>query len=151
AVERLAAWATRNLLALVVGAYLLAAIAPAAGLALKAAVVARPATGPVTLPMGLLAGLLFNARPGSAPRGRAGVVRRPRAVLAGLAANVLVPPAVLVLLGLALRQWHDPAEAACLLAGLAVVAAMPVAGSSAAYAQNTGGSGGVSLGLVVAS
>ena len=142
----------RHFLWLLAGSYLLAAVCPWPGAAIRhAAVLDAGAAGVVSLPVLLLAFLLFNAGLAADPTDLAGVVRRPLALLAGVAATVAVPLAVVAGLAAGLGWWHDPEEARCLVAGLAVVAAMPVAGSSAAWSQRAGGSAALSLGLVVAS
>jgi BASS family bile acid:Na+ symporter len=149
--EKIALVIHHNVLGVVLLAYVAAAVCPEPGTALRRHVVSRVADLEVTLPMALLALLLFNAGLGTAPADLAKVGRKPRAVIAGWGANLLVPVLILGLLSLALRLWHDASEAEALLTGLAVVAAMPVAGSSAAYAQNADGNGAVSLGLVLSS
>ena len=116
---------------LLAGSYLLAALCPWPGVAIRhAAVLDAGAAGVVSLPMLLLAFLLFNAGLAADATDLAGVVRRPLALLAGVAATVAVPLAVVAGLAAGLGWWHDPEEARCLVAGLAVEAAMPVAGSS---------------------
>src|SRR5207248_9478803 len=57
----------------------------------------------------------------------------------------------LLVVNLVLRPWPEPDEAQYLLVGLALVAAMPVAGSSTAWSQNNNGDLTVSLGLVLLS
>jgi BASS family bile acid:Na+ symporter len=147
---RLRAFMQRYFLGLLVAAYLLAAWCPAPGDAIRHAALAAGGAA-VSLPMALLALLLFNAGLGAEVAELAATVRRPRALLAGVGANLLVPVLVLVLLAHGLRWWHDSGELQGLLVGLAVVAAMPVAGSSAAWSQNAGGNPALSLGLVVLS
>jgi bile acid:Na+ symporter, BASS family len=105
----------------------------------------------ITLPMILLAGLLFTAGLSADASELAQVARRPQIVLFGLAMNLLVPLAFLLMAYPVLRLWHDPDEVQNLLLGLAVVAAMPIAGSSTAWAQNANGNVALSLGLVVLS
>ena len=142
----------RQFLWLLAGSYLLAALCPWPGVAVRhVAVLDAGAAGVVSLPMLLLAFLLFNAGLAADATDLAGVVRRPLALLAGVAATVAVPLAVVAGLAAGLGWWHDPDEARCLVAGLGVVAAMPVAGSSAAWSQRAGGSTALSLGLVIAS
>jgi BASS family bile acid:Na+ symporter len=137
---------------LLAGSYLLAAVCPWPGEAIRhTAVLDAGAVGVISLPMLLLAFLLFNAGLAADATDLAGVVRRPLALLAGVAATVAVPLAVVAGLAVGLGWWHDPDEARCLIAGLGVVAAMPVAGSSAAWSQQAGGSTALSLGLVIAS
>src|SRR5262249_47485350 len=77
------------------------------------------------------------------------LVRTSPVLLAGLAANVLVPVAFIFGVAQALRPWHEPDEAQNLLVGLALIAAMPVAGSSTAWSQNGNGDMALSLGLVL--
>jgi BASS family bile acid:Na+ symporter len=105
----------------------------------------------ITLPMLLLAGLLLSAGLGADASDLAKLVRRPHIVCAGLLVNLLVPVGLLPLLFEALRLWHNPEEAQTLMVGLAVVAAMPVAGSSTAWAHNANGNMALSLGLVILS
>ena len=52
---------------------------------------------------------------------------------------------------LIMRLWYEPEEAQHILIGLALVAAMPIAGASTAWAQNSNGNLALSLGLVLAS
>jgi BASS family bile acid:Na+ symporter len=60
---------------------------------------------------------------------------------------------ILFIFGVAalLRSWHSPDDVQNLLVGLAMIAAMPVAGSSTAWSQNANGNVPLSLGLVIAS
>ena len=48
-----------------------------------------------------------------------------------------------------MRLWHDPDEVQQILTGLALVAAMPIAGASTAWAQNANGNLALSLGLIL--
>lgn len=145
------AFAHRHLLPLVVAAYALAAVFPAPGLWVRGCVLASVGGATFTLPTALLAVLLFASAVGASASDLGGVVRRPVAVFAGLAANLLVPVGFLLVLRFGLRMWHDSREADSLLLGLAVVAAMPVAGSSAAWSSSAGGNVALSLGLVLGS
>lgn len=142
----------RHFLWLLAGSYLLAAVCPWPGAAIRhTAVLDAGAAGVISLPMLLLALLLFNAGLAADATDLAGVVRRPLALVVGVAATVAVPLAVVAGLAAGLGWWHDPDEARCLVAGLGIVAAMPVAGSSAGWSQQAGGSTALSLGLVIAS
>jgi BASS family bile acid:Na+ symporter len=100
----------------------------------------------------MLSLLLFNAGLGVTPRHLRGVLLRPGVLLAGLAANLTVPVAFLLgaswCMGL---FWHNANEVQCVLVGIALVAAMPVAGSSTAWSQNADGDLALSLGLVLGS
>jgi BASS family bile acid:Na+ symporter len=145
----------RHLLKLVLLSYGLAAAIPGPGLWLKEAnlldLAGLPGLFAMTPPKLLLWLLLFNA--GLKVRvDRVGqLVRRPGMMLAGLAANLAVPLAFLALMVPVLRAWHNPDEAAIVLVGLALVTAMPIAGSSTAWAQAADGDMALSLGLVLGS
>ena len=147
---RVHGFAHRHFLGLLVGSYLLAAAWPSAGEAIRHTAVADVGVV-ISLPVVLLGFLLFHAGLAADAAELGGLVRRPAALLAGVAATVAVPLVVVVGLAAGLGWWHDPDEARCLVAGLGIVAAMPVAGSSAAWSQRAGGSTALSLGLVVAS
>jgi len=145
----------RHLLGLIVSSYVLAAAAPGLGLWIKETRVVDVAVGPgrlsVSLPTLMLAFLLFNA--GLRVRGERvrQIARRPGMMLIGVAANLAVPVLYVLTLVFAIPAWHNPEEAATILVGLALVAAMPVAGSSTGWAQNANGDMALSLGLVLAS
>lgn len=146
AVASLAHMLHARLLWLLVAAYVLAGFAPEAGLRLRATHVSG-----ASLPSLLLALLLFNAGLGVEPGRLRGLGRRGGVLLAGLAANVAVPLLFIAAVSLALSPWPEVGEAQSLLVGLALVAAMPIAGSSTAWAQNSDGDLALSLGLVVGS
>ena len=143
----------RRLLTLIVLSYALAATAPSAGLLIKETRVnlgvAR--TGIVTLPQLLLSFLLVCA--GIRVRGERvrQIVHRPGPLLIGLFAISQSLLSISSSLTPALRGWHSASEAGTILIGLALVASMPVAGSSTGWAQNSGGDMTLSLGLVIAS
>lgn len=145
----------RYFLWLMIVAYALAGYAPAPGLWLRQVRLGAfglPGgwTG-VALPSLMLALLLVNAGLGVQPDRLRRLVRSPAVLVAGLAANLLVPLLFLVGASRTLLVWHNDSEAQCILAGLALVAAMPVAGSSTAWAHNADGDLSLSLGLVVLS
>jgi BASS family bile acid:Na+ symporter len=145
----------RRLLWLLLAAYAAAALWPAAGLHLRglslgeAQVLGEPVH--LSLPLALLAFLLFSAGLGAGAEQLAKAACGPHILCAGLAASVLLPLAFLLGLAQLLRSWHNPEEVQVLVAGLALVAAMPVAGSSAAWAQAVDGDLSLSLGLVLGS
>jgi BASS family bile acid:Na+ symporter len=153
--DRLGSLLHRHFLALLLATYALASAWPGPGAAARNVTVCRVLVSgqhvAVSLPMLLLAALLLNAGLGSDAAELAKVVRRPGVVLAGLAANLLLPVGFLFALFGVLRSWHNHEEMQNLLVGLAIVAAMPVAGSSTAWSQNAGGNVSLSLGLVVLS
>jgi len=145
----------RHFLLLLLVAYGAAAVLPAPGLWLRSVSFGTTglagATVHWTLPLVMLAVLLFNAGLGMQMRRLSSLVRQPVVLAAGLAANLLLPLALLLGLSVALHLWHSHAEAQSLLVGLALVAAMPVAGSSAAWVQRADGDLPLSLGLVLGS
>lgn len=153
---RLAHAAHRNLLWLLIASYAAAALLPGPGLWLRAVDLARLEFAGhelhVSLPAALLSLLLFNAGLGVRLSQLRGVLLRPGVLLAGLAANLAVPVAFLLAASWGMGLfWHNPHEVQCVLAGLALVAAMPVAGSSTAWSQNADGDLALSLGLVLGS
>lgn len=142
----------RHFLWLLIAAYALAAILPGPGEVIRQMSMGSSDGGfEISLPMLLLAVLLFNAGLGADVTELAAVLKRPYTLLVGAIANLCVPLLFLVLLAQGLRSWPDPDEAQCLLIGLAVVAAMPVAGSSTAWSQKANGSAALSLALVILS
>ncbi len=151
--KTLAQFLHRHLLVGLLLAYGLAACFPAWGVWMKDARPLSVVTGGVgstpTVPSLLLAFLLFQAGLRVQGERLRRVARRPMVLLVGLAANLAVP--VLYLLGIIplLRTWHNPSESATILVGLALVAAMPVAGSSTGWAQSSNGDLALSLGLVL--
>jgi BASS family bile acid:Na+ symporter len=145
----------RHFLGLLLGAYAAAALVPGPGLWLKNLTLVEfrffGEQARVTLPMLMLALLLLNAGLGADASRPREVLRGLPLLAAGLAAGLLVPLAFTALVALALRPWHEPDEAQCLVVGLALVAAMPVAGSSTAWSQNNNGDMPLSLALVLLS
>jgi BASS family bile acid:Na+ symporter len=67
----------------------------------------------------------------------------------GVLANLILP--VVFILGTAttMQLWHNPREVQEILIGLALIASMPIAGSSTAWIQNADGDLALSIGLVV--
>jgi bile acid:Na+ symporter, BASS family len=143
----------RHFLWLLIGAYAAAGVVPAPGLWLGGVSLGEVSllgeTARIGLPAALLAVLLANAGLGL----RTGQLRRlasgPWVLVAGLAANLLLPVAFVLGVTRAMVWWHNPEEVQQILVGLALVASMPVAGSSTAWAQNAGGNLALSLGLVL--
>jgi bile acid:Na+ symporter, BASS family len=154
-VVRASRFVHEHLLWLLLGSYGVAALWPAPGLKARGVSLGEVAVlggrTSLSLPVLLLAVLLFNAGLG-VPIGRLrGLARRPAALVAGLAANLLIPIAYILGVTLLMRPWHNPDEVQNILVGLALVAAMPIAGSSTAWAQNAEGDLALSLGLVLGS
>jgi len=105
----------------------------------------------ITLPMVMLALLLLNAGLWVQTSRLKHLLHVSLLLFVGLGANLVVPVAYTFGVTQALRFWHEPAEAQNLLVGLALVAAMPIAGSSTAWSQIVNGNPTLSLGLVLLS
>ena len=143
-------WIHHRLIAFLIAAYALAAFAPEAGLRLRAAEISG-ASFAFSLPSLFLALLLFNAGLGVEPSRLRGLFRRSRMLGVGLAANLLIPLAFILAVSVGLSLWHNSTEVQSILVGLALIASMPVAGSSTAWSQNTDGDMALSVGLVLGS
>lgn len=140
-----------HLLACLLVAYMLSMVAPGPGLDLRALSLGDVAGVRLSAPFLLLSFLLLSAGLGASLGELRGVFQRPRLLIAGLVGNSLVPMLVLVLVSLALTPWQDPEESQVILVALALVGAMPIAGSSTTWAQNTQGNVSLSLSLVLLS
>jgi BASS family bile acid:Na+ symporter len=153
--DRCGGFLHRHFLWLLLGAYALAAVWPWLGSAVRQVTIMQLTVlhenVVISLPMLLLAVLLFHAGLSAETGELLQVVGKPQVVLAGLVANLLVPVGFLLALFPALQLWHNPDETQSLLVGLAIVAAMPIAGSSTAWSQNANGNVALSLGLVLLS
>lgn len=155
-VEKLSHFIHRFFLPLLILSYVLAGVLPHAGLFLR-----NLSFGSVSLPgmvetklslsLVMLSFLLFNAGLGIQTTELKNLRNRPMLVTIGFLANMLVPIFVILSLQGIIRQWHNPDELQNLLVGLGLIAAMPIAGSSAAWAQNANGNISLSLGLVLMS
>jgi BASS family bile acid:Na+ symporter len=145
----------RRVLFLVVLSYAIAGAAPSLGLWVKDARLIDVSLGftraRATIPALLLAFLLFSAGlrvPGERLRA---MLKSPELILSGLAANLAVPILYVMALCWLLGRWHNPEEMSTIVIGMALVASMPVAGSSTSWAQEAGGDMALSLGMVLAS
>ena len=143
--------AQRRLLWIMLLAYALAAGRPEPGLALRS--VTPLHLGGVALPLqaGLLATVVFNAGLTARTEALPALLRHPRALLVGIAANALLPSVLLAVGAVAADGWHNPHEAQSLLVGLALVGAMPVAAGATVFAQGSEGNATLTLGLVIGS
>ena len=145
----------RHLLALIVLSYALAAVCPGPGTWLRDVRIAGAAAGggrlAVSVPALLLSFLLFHAGLRVQFERIREITRRPTVLFVGLFANLAVPLAYIVMILPFLSAWHNADEAGTVVLGLALVAAMPVAGSSTGWAQHSSGDMALSLGLVLMS
>src|SRR5262245_13585917 len=154
-VRTLAHFVHKQFLWLLLGCYAVAGVFPTPGLWMRDLsfghlIVAGQSTR-LSLPVLLLALLLWNAGLGARTGQLSALVCRPGALLTGVVASLVVPLAFIFLVAHALRLWHNPDEVQNILVGLALVAAMPIAGSSTAWSQKANGNMVLSLGLVLAS
>ena len=142
-----------HLLWFLIGAYAIAVVSPTFGLWIRSTslgeIVLFQEPTHVSLLLLMLAMLMFNAGLGLKTEHLRTVMQRKFALLAGLAANVAIPMAYIFAVTLVMRLWYEPDEAQHILVGLALVAAMPIAGASTAWAQNSNGNLALSLGLVL--
>jgi BASS family bile acid:Na+ symporter len=145
----------RRFLGLLLSSYAAAALWPAPGLWLRSVSFGRVTflqeEVTLSLPVLMLALLLANAGLGVQTAQLRGLAGRPGVLLAGLAANLALPAAFIFGVTQAMRCWHNPDELQYILVGLALVASMPIAGSSTAWSQNARGNVALSLGLVLGS
>ncbi len=141
------------LLLLMIGSYLVAAGWPALGLWIRDVRVAQVGLAgsktTISLSMLMLASLLLNAGLGVKLSRVREILRRPRILGAGLAANLIVPIVFIMVITRAMAGWHNADEVQNILVGLALVASMPIAGSSTAWTQNADGELALSLGMVL--
>jgi BASS family bile acid:Na+ symporter len=133
--------------------YVAAALLPQCGLWIRKLYMGSAVTPLGEIKLGLpplmLATLLFNAGLGVSMTELRNSHHKAPMIFAGLLGNVTTPLLMICLVGFAMTAWHDPEETQQLLVGLALVAAMPIAGASTAWAQNASGSLVLSLGLVL--
>ncbi len=102
----------------------------------------------ISLSLFMLSLLLFNAGLGIKAQELKGLQKKWQLLLWGIAANAIMPIILVFSLNSLLGLWHSNDELQNLLVGLALVIAMPIAGSSTAWSQNANGNLGLSLGLV---
>jgi len=102
-----------------------------------------------SMSMLMLGILLFNAAL-SLERVR-DLIRTPRFLVAGLAANLFLPVVVLYFTSYAMSFWSTSEHLQAVIMALALLSAVPVAGSATAYTQNTEGDVPLSIGLVLLS
>lgn len=101
------------------------------------------------LPSILLGSILFNAGLGIRIADLNRMLRRPFTLAGGVFGNLATPLLFIIAASFAMQLWHNPVEVQQILAGLALVASMPIAGASTAWSQNADGDLALSLGLVL--
>ena len=143
---RLSHFVHANFIWLLIGSYIVAALFPTLGLAIRSL-----SFGTISLPMLMLGFLLFNAGMGVELSSLKQLRNSPQSLIFGLLANLLIPIGYIGMVMLGMRFWHNSDEVQNILVGLALVASMPIAGSSTAWSQNANGNLALSLGLVLGS
>jgi bile acid:Na+ symporter, BASS family len=142
----------RHLLWFLIGAYLIAMVVPIPGLWIRSVSFGEinffSQKTSISLLMIMLAILMFNAGLGLKFSDLKSLMQKKYLLLAGLAANLIIPIVYIYGMTIPMRLWYEPFEVQYILVGLALVAAMPIAGSSTAWAQNSNGNLALSLGLV---
>lgn len=145
-----------NFLVLLLASYILATIAPDFGLYLRSINFGvihwfDGSTLKISLSVVMLSMLLFNAGFGFKLKELKELKRKPLVIITGFLANLISPLIIVWLIHFLILNWHNFDELQNLLVGLALVASMPIAGSSTAWAQNADGNISLSLGLVILS
>jgi BASS family bile acid:Na+ symporter len=143
----------RHLFFFLIAAYALAVISPTFGLWIRntsfGEITIFQEKTHVSLLLIMLSLLMFNAGLGVKTSHLRTIMHKKLMVFAGLTANLVIPMAYIFLVTLIMQFWYEPVEAQHILVGLALVAAMPIAGASTAWAQNSNGNLALSLGLVL--
>lgn len=98
----------------------------------------------------LLAFLLFNAGTECRVSDFKSILASPKHILFGIAFNFIAPLIFISVFSVIGPQiWADQSEISIIIAGLTIVAAMPIAGSAAGWVQVSGGNSSLILGLIL--
>ena len=149
-------WIHNHLLKALLAAYAIAAVFPAPGNWIRTAGATVIGKGSsfefqFSLIQLLLAFLLFNAGTACRLQDFKKMIARPTTLVLGVLFNFLAPLAFISIFAVLGRHfWHNHDEIQNVLTGLAIIASMPIAGSSTAWAQGVGGNPSLILGLVMA-
>ena len=135
----------RHFIWMIISSYIVAAMMPGFGLWIRNVSFG----GAISLPLLMLAALLLNAGLGVKTEELTRLLQKPFVLLCGVSCNLTIPLAFIVAVSFLMHIWHDQEEVQQILVGLALVAAMPIAGASTAWSQNANGSLALSLGLVL--
>ena len=137
----------------IVASYFVAALLPGFGIWIREAelgsVTFLQSKLDISLPPLMLSLLLFNAGLGVKPKEFNELAHQPQMLLGGLLGNFVTPLGFIIGVSFIMTLWHNPEEVQHILVGLALIAAMPIAGASTAWAQNANGNLSLSLGLVL--
>ncbi|MEU8961721.1 sodium-dependent transporter [Streptomyces sp. NPDC048491] len=135
-------------------AYAAAAVLPAPGMWLRhdhSVSMGGPLPVGVSASQVLLATVLFMAGLRVRPRALAGLLRRPRVLVAGLALHLTAPLLILPLVAVALRCCPDSDGGSGMIAAMILTVAMPVAAGATVWTGQGRGDEPAILGLVLAS
>lgn len=139
---------------IIVSSYIVAAVLPGFGLWIRnlnlGSVKVFQGKLVLSMPLIMLASLLFNAGLGVRATELKQLLHKPLLLLGGVFGNVATPLAFIIVISFMMRFWHNQDEVQQILVGLALVASMPIAGASTAWSQNANGNLALSLGLVLA-
>lgn len=152
--EAIAGALHHRLLTLICGVYVFACVLPGPGSWLRSVGtdrLARLGLGHVSLTSVLLSLLLFQAGLGVRADRLRRVLHDPGLLGIGLIANLTLPVGFILGTAATMHVWHNPREVQEILVGLSLIASMPIAGSSTAWAQNGDADLALSVGLVVLS
>ena len=144
-----AAGVHRHFLWLLLACYLLAAVMPKPGVALRQLSIPRSGGHDITAPLVMLAVLLFCGALSVRFTQVRELLQRPTVLFVAVATAWLGGATFASLMGLAVPLLVGETLAAGTMLGLALVAAMPVANSSVGWSQHSDGNVALSLGLVV--
>ncbi|MGB6494870.1 MAG: Na+-dependent transporter, partial [Methylocella sp.] len=143
----------RHFIWMIVSSYIVAAMMPGFGLLIRNVSFGRAGIIQSKLvfsvPLLMLAALLFNAGLGVKTEELTRLLKKPFVLLGGVSCNLMIPLAFIIAVSFLMHIWHNQEEVQQILVGLALVAAMPIAGASTAWSQNANGSLALSLGLVL--
>jgi bile acid:Na+ symporter, BASS family len=138
----------RHFIWMIISSYIVAAMMPGFGLWIRnvsfggAGILQNNLV--LSLPLLMLAALLFNAGLGVKTEELTRLLQKPFLLLGGVSGNLMIPVVFIVAVSFLMHIWHDPEEVQQIL-----VASMPIAGASTAWSQNANGSLALSLGLVL--
>ncbi|MEU1374998.1 sodium-dependent transporter [Streptomyces triculaminicus] len=150
---RLTAWLRRRLGWAVTAAYLAAVTQPGPGLWLRHTRTVPLPVGhlPLNVPSALLSLVLFSAGLQVPLRDLGRLLRRPLALLAGLALHLIAPLLVVPAVALALHNSPDTDGGSGLITAMIMIVAMPVAAGATVWTGKGDADQPVMVGLVLAS
>ena len=151
-VRQILTWTRRRLVWLLLGTYVLGALVPEPGLRARAgdlaAVSLAGGSVSVSVPVAMLGLLLIVAGLSTNVEEFKRLFHTPAVLASGVAVNAVYPILFAVAASVLLARWPETDETQSILAGLAIIGAMPIAGSSTAWSQNARGNVALSLALV---